>query len=111
MKYLPNPAIVTNDNENRTGKTLMMNRLSGTGVFSCYRRRQNREKRGIMMAVCLWGSVLPMVRKAFSEHLPTVDPSQKKAYFLIFNTGAILLTGLGSDTSNPAPVRRKLTRP
>ncbi len=34
MKYLPNPAIVTIDNENRTGKTLMMNRLSGTGVFS-----------------------------------------------------------------------------
>ncbi len=34
MKNLPNPAIVTIDNENRTDKTLMMNRLSGTGVFS-----------------------------------------------------------------------------
>lgn len=34
MKNLPNPAIVTNDNENRTGKTLMMNRLLRTGVFS-----------------------------------------------------------------------------
>ena len=34
MKNLPNPAIVTNDNENRTGKTLMINRLLRTGVFS-----------------------------------------------------------------------------